>query len=409
MFRLTKIIYSLVVFVVSSSFQTASANNVPNSSCTVGQPVPINSVGWDDNGAAPWAAAEPANLVDGQFGAWHTALSTRRVQFDLDGEWNIKELQYHDSWGDGNLLLSTQGNAVASINTAHYPLGWYSQTVSLPQSDTAYLNIDSQNLKIDEIQLCGTPANNNNNNPNPSNSNGPGVASCDAVPNAEIIPVTASWAGGQNAIAPWRFTNPDLLIDGEIVTQNNSGFQYWFHYWENSGSTQTPVLFSFPANYDIAAIRWHDHYGKGNATLSGNGQSTTLMTDRWPLDWHVTNTSISNVSTVQMTLDSSDVKLAEITFCGTPSGGTTPPTTTPTTPNTPTTPPTTSVQDGYTQSAHIIDSFGQTIVPDDSGNQWNAVREYYNKYYASAEHNRCLLYTSPSPRDATLSRMPSSA
>ena len=33
----------------------------------------------------------------------------------------------------------------------------------------------------------------------------------------------------------------------------------------------------------------------------------------------------------------------------------------------------------------------------------------YNTYYTAFNTNICLLYTSPSPRDATLSRMPSSA
>ena len=35
--------------------------------------------------------------------------------------------------------------------------------------------------------------------------------------------------------------------------------------------------------------------------------------------------------------------------------------------------------------------------------------EVYDLYGMSAAHKTCLLYTSPSPRDATLSRMPSSA
>ena len=45
-----------------------------------------------------------------------------------------------------------------------------------------------------------------------------------------------------------------------------------------------------------------------------------------------------------------------------------------------------------------------------------AIAEYEGKYlsrggvvYESKAHYDCLLYTSPSPRDATLSRMPSSA
>ena len=33
----------------------------------------------------------------------------------------------------------------------------------------------------------------------------------------------------------------------------------------------------------------------------------------------------------------------------------------------------------------------------------------YKKYHAEMKYYNCLLYTSPSPRDATLSRMPSSA
>ena len=32
-----------------------------------------------------------------------------------------------------------------------------------------------------------------------------------------------------------------------------------------------------------------------------------------------------------------------------------------------------------------------------------------NEFLLKVEHTTCLLYTSPSPRDATLSRMPSSA
>ena len=35
--------------------------------------------------------------------------------------------------------------------------------------------------------------------------------------------------------------------------------------------------------------------------------------------------------------------------------------------------------------------------------------ELFTEYQHVSDLNRCLLYTSPSPRDATLSRMPSSA
>ena len=45
---------------------------------------------------------------------------------------------------------------------------------------------------------------------------------------------------------------------------------------------------------------------------------------------------------------------------------------------------------------------------------WKSLRdisteEDYNRFLKQSEHNVFLLYTSPSPRDATLSRMPSSA
>ena len=39
----------------------------------------------------------------------------------------------------------------------------------------------------------------------------------------------------------------------------------------------------------------------------------------------------------------------------------------------------------------------------------DAVPKYLTGKESGAELNNCLLYTSPSPRDATLSRMPSSA
>ena len=39
----------------------------------------------------------------------------------------------------------------------------------------------------------------------------------------------------------------------------------------------------------------------------------------------------------------------------------------------------------------------------------DANKFYFYEIWESADHLNCLLYTSPSPRDATLSRMPSSA
>ena len=41
--------------------------------------------------------------------------------------------------------------------------------------------------------------------------------------------------------------------------------------------------------------------------------------------------------------------------------------------------------------------------------QWGIAKLFYIKKLAISLLNNCLLYTSPSPRDATLSRMPSSA
>ena len=47
---------------------------------------------------------------------------------------------------------------------------------------------------------------------------------------------------------------------------------------------------------------------------------------------------------------------------------------------------------------------------DPSIGRWSAVDPLAESYSAYSPYNyTCLLYTSPSPRDATLSRMPSSA
>ena len=42
-------------------------------------------------------------------------------------------------------------------------------------------------------------------------------------------------------------------------------------------------------------------------------------------------------------------------------------------------------------------------------NSFFLYRDYWAEGLSGAQHWNCLLYTSPSPRDATLSRMPSSA
>ena len=52
--------------------------------------------------------------------------------------------------------------------------------------------------------------------------------------------------------------------------------------------------------------------------------------------------------------------------------------------------------------------WGWIWVPNYTGSNYQFTEEdFTNVYYLSFES--CLLYTSPSPRDATLSRMPSSA
>ena len=57
--------------------------------------------------------------------------------------------------------------------------------------------------------------------------------------------------------------------------------------------------------------------------------------------------------------------------------------------------------DDALEQAHKM--LGKTLVTKQTGNNGKAVNKIY------VELGCCLLYTSPSPRDATLSRMPSSA
>ena len=52
--------------------------------------------------------------------------------------------------------------------------------------------------------------------------------------------------------------------------------------------------------------------------------------------------------------------------------------------------------------------------PDEEGDKYPSLRlEFPNRFFdrekAAANYQRCLLYTSPSPRDRQKSRMPSSA
>ena len=55
---------------------------------------------------------------------------------------------------------------------------------------------------------------------------------------------------------------------------------------------------------------------------------------------------------------------------------------------------------------HILNS---KYVKEDNLRSFCGVINIYNFLSDSLKYNSCLLYTSPSPRDATLSRMPSSA
>ena len=68
------------------------------------------------------------------------------------------------------------------------------------------------------------------------------------------------------------------------------------------------------------------------------------------------------------------------------------------------------------------DSNRDVLLPAIESDQWDTYVQHFQEldttYMTATQHNRflleaddqdCLLYTSPSPRDATLSRMPSSA
>ena len=61
---------------------------------------------------------------------------------------------------------------------------------------------------------------------------------------------------------------------------------------------------------------------------------------------------------------------------------------------------------GYCSYFHTICSFCSLVW---CTTLWGASAGVHARHCVSARANSCLLYTSPSPRDATLSRMPSSA
>ena len=52
---------------------------------------------------------------------------------------------------------------------------------------------------------------------------------------------------------------------------------------------------------------------------------------------------------------------------------------------------------------------GETVVNDDKSAAFQSMNAGVKTSANYPTNNTCLLYTSPSPRDATLSRMPSSA
>ena len=53
--------------------------------------------------------------------------------------------------------------------------------------------------------------------------------------------------------------------------------------------------------------------------------------------------------------------------------------------------------------------FNQGVEKYEAGNSQGAIADFTKAIEINPQYTICLLYTSPSPRDATLSRMPSSA
>lgn len=122
-----------------------------------------------------------------------------------------------------------------------------------------------------------------------------------------VAGVTVDWQPGNTPPAPWQAPSPSILVDGQTNTE-------WFYYWEPT--PPVPVIFTLPAGTDISGVRWNDHHGDGDILLQANGQSTTISTDLWPLDWHIHPWVVTNVSTVSMTTSSNNTKFTELTFCG---------------------------------------------------------------------------------------------
>jgi len=148
-------------------------------------------------------------------------------------------------------------------------------------------------------------------------SGGAFAEQCNNLPGNVIHNVNADWQAGSTPPPSWQAGSPSLLTDNSIS-------DHWFYYWE--GSTQVPVVFMFPSNYDLTGIDWRDHYGEGDIILKSNGQTTSFTTKRWPLAWHQHSWQVSNVDSVTLLTSSNDTKFSEIQFCGTPSSSdTTPP------------------------------------------------------------------------------------
>ena len=57
----------------------------------------------------------------------------------------------------------------------------------------------------------------------------------------------------------------------------------------------------------------------------------------------------------------------------------------------------------------MINAFGDLVERTDYGNHKNQLNLFDNLNEIVEENRTCLLYTSPSPRDLSTSRMPSSA
>ena len=171
----------------------------------------------------------------------------------------------------------------------------------------------------------------------------------------------------------------DAITDGSVVYSNTSGNTWRAVYTANASDTDGAVTYS---------IAFSDTSGNaGTAVTSGSGSVTTDTTA--PTLSNVSITSDNSTSTLAKANDDVTLIFTASEAIGTPvvtfrSGG-----------------------DAITD--------GSVVYSNTSGNTWTAVYTANASdtdgavTYSIAFGDTCLLYTSPSPRDRTRSRMPSSA